>query len=174
MERNRRAHLPVLFLGCDPGKVVSASRMSDVAPWPRENVDACEDALFPIVPSPPRGHLCRLLYEAQLCLQSYYSNIRSNTREVVLSTDVRVQCKIRCSTRPRTGSSRSLQPRSSSCGNFCFCWVLVARPRLPERRRSMILFAYVWLSFSQHYRGSRLLWRCGSRNIAPLTAVLIL
>lgn len=38
-------HLPVLFLGCDPGRVDRASRMSEVAPCPLEKVEACEDLL---------------------------------------------------------------------------------------------------------------------------------
>lgn len=42
-------YLPVLFLGALPGKPASASRMSDVAPWPLEKVEECDDPLFPML-----------------------------------------------------------------------------------------------------------------------------
>lgn len=42
-------YLPLLFVGALPGKPASASRMSDVAPWPLEKVEECDDSLFPML-----------------------------------------------------------------------------------------------------------------------------
>lgn len=47
--RQMYKYLPVLFLGALPGKLVKASRKSDVAPWPLENVEECDDSLFPML-----------------------------------------------------------------------------------------------------------------------------